>query len=62
MATRAAIRSNPPIRALYARLTEAGKLDKVALIACLRKLLSILNVMLRTRSDWDPARFQPLTP
>jgi len=55
MATRAAIRSNPPIRALYARLTDAGKLDKVALIACLRKLLSILNVMLRDRTDWDPA-------
>ena len=62
MATRAAIRSNPPIRALYTRLTAAGKLDKVALVACLRKLLSILNVMLRNGSDWDPARFKPVTP
>jgi transposase len=62
MATRAAIRSNPPIRALYTRLIAAGKLAKVALVACLRRLLTILNVMLRTRSDWDPARFQPATP
>ena len=61
MATRAAIRSNPPIRALYARLVAAGKLDMVALVACLRKLLSILNVMVRTGSDWDPTRFQPAT-
>jgi transposase len=62
MATRAAIRSNPPIRAFYARLIAACKRDKVALVACLRRLLTILNVMLRTGSDWDPARFQPVTP
>jgi len=61
MATRAAIRSNPPIRALYTRLVAAGKLDKVALVACLRRLLTILNVMVRTGSDWDPARFEPAT-
>lgn len=54
MATRAAIRSNPPIRALYTRLIAAGKLDKVALVACMRKLLTILNVMLRTNTDWSP--------
>jgi transposase len=59
MATRAAIRSNPPIHAFYARLVAAGKLDKVALVACIRRLLTILNVMLRTRSDWDPTRCQP---
>ena len=59
MATRAAIRSNPPIRALYTRLIAAGKLDKVALVACIRRLLTILNVMIRSQSDWDPARFQP---
>jgi transposase len=61
MATRAAIRSNPPIRAFYARLVAAGKLDKVALVACLRRRLTILNVLIRTRSDWNPARFQPAT-
>jgi transposase len=52
MATRAAIRSNPPIRALYARLVAAGKLDMVAFVACLRKLLTTLNVMLRDGTDW----------
>jgi transposase len=55
MATRAAIRSNPPIRALYARLVVAGKLDMVALVACLRKLLTTLNVMVRDGADRDPA-------
>lgn len=62
MATLSAVRSNPPIRAFYARLLAAGTLKKVALIACARKLLTILNVMLRTRSAWDPARFSPVTP
>lgn len=62
MATRSAIRFNPPIRALYTRLIAAGKLDKVAVVACIRKLLSILNVMLRTGSDWDPSHFKPVTP
>jgi transposase len=59
MATRSAIRWNPAIRACYARLTAAGKRDKVAVVACIRKLLTILNVMLRTKTDWDPQRFQP---
>ena len=62
MATLSAVRSNPPIRAFYARLLAAGKRKKVALIACSRKLLTILNVMLRTRTPWDPGRFQPATP
>jgi transposase len=59
MATRSAIRFNPPIRAFYTRLIDAGKLDAVAVVACLRKLLTILNTMLRTDTDWDPGRFQP---
>lgn len=59
MATRAAIRSNPPIHALYTRLVAAGKLDMVALVACLRKLLTTLNVMVRDGTDWDPDRTQP---
>lgn len=61
MATRSAIRFNPPIRAFYARLVAAGKLDAVAVVACLRKLLTMLNVMLRTNTDWDPHRFQSTT-
>jgi transposase len=59
MAVRSAIRWNPAIRAFDARLTAAGKRDKVAVVACIRKLLAILNVMLRTKTDWDPQRFRP---
>lgn len=59
MAVRSAIRWNPAIRAFYTRLTAAGKRDKVAVVACIRKLLAILNVMLRTQTDWDPQRVQP---
>lgn len=59
MAIRTAIRFNPPIRAFHARLVAAGKRDKVAVVACIRRLLTILNVMIRTQQDWDPARHQP---
>ncbi len=47
-----ATRHNPAIRAFYLRLVAAGKPKKVALIACMRKLLTILNVMLRTNTPW----------
>lgn len=47
MATRTAVRCNPIIRAFYDRLIARGKLDKVALVACMRKLLTILTAMLR---------------
>jgi transposase len=57
-----AIRFHPPIRAFYARLIAAGKRDKVAVVACIRKLLSSINVMLRTGSDWNPSLFRPVTP
>lgn len=60
MAARSAVRFNPPIRAFYTRLLAAGKLKSVAMVACIRTLLTMLNVMLRTNSDWDPHRFQPL--
>jgi len=59
LATRSAIRFNPPIRAFYTRLLAAGKLKRVAAVACLRKLLVMLSAMLRTNADWDPDRFQP---
>lgn len=48
-----AIRHNPTIRAFYQRLVDAGKPKKVALVACMRKLLTILNTMLRTGEPWD---------
>lgn len=60
--TLAAIRSNPPIRTSYRRLLAAGKLKQVAIIACIRRLLTVLNVMLRTNSDWDPDHFKPVSP
>jgi transposase len=62
MAVLSAVRWNPPIKAFYARLLKAGKLKKVALVACMRKLLTILNGMLRTRTPWDPTKFAPATP
>lgn len=52
MATLAATRHNPVIGAHYRRLCAAGKPRKVALVACMRKLLTILNAMLRNRTPW----------
>jgi transposase len=53
MAALTASRRNPAIKAFYDRLLAAGKLPKVALVACMRKLLTILNAMVRTRSPWN---------
>lgn len=47
-----ATRHNPRIRSCYTRLVEAGKPKKLALVACMRKLLTILNVMVRTNTAW----------
>lgn len=52
MATVAGVRHNPVLRSMYARLLAAGKAKKVALIACARKLLTILNAMMRTNTPW----------
>jgi transposase len=51
MATLVAVRHNPTISAFYKRLVGRGKLKKVALIACMRKLLTILNAILRDASS-----------
>jgi transposase len=48
-----ATRRHPVIRAFYGRLVTAGKPKKVALIACMRKLLTILNAMMRTSTTWQ---------
>lgn len=53
MATLTATRYNPAIKAFYERLKTAGKLPKVALVACMRKLLTTLNAMVRTGKPWD---------
>jgi transposase len=52
MAAITATRCNPTIRALYTRLREAGKPAKVALVACMRKLLTIANAVLRDGVPW----------
>ena len=53
MATLTAARHNPAIKAFYDRLKAAGKLPKVALVACMRKLLTTLNAMVKTNKPWD---------
>jgi len=53
MAALTAARRNPVIKAFYQRLLAAGKLPKVALVACMRKLLTILNAMVRTSKPWN---------
>lgn len=56
MATLTAIRCNPVIKAFYQRLLAKGKLKKVALTACMRKLLVILNAMIRKQKAWGPVQ------
>jgi transposase len=52
MLTIAGIRCNPVLRTFYQRLRAAGKPPKVAIVACMRKLLTILNAMVRDRRKW----------
>ena len=52
MSTLSAIQSNPIIRQFYQRLKEAGKCTKVAMVACMRKQLIILNAMVRDQTKW----------
>jgi transposase len=60
MAALVGTRCNPVLRAFYQRLLAVGKPKKVALIACMRKLLTILNHMLRTGQRWQtPITLQP---
>ena len=55
MATLMATRCNPVIQAFYRRLRQAGKPFKVAITACMRKLITILNAIVRDRRPWQPA-------
>lgn len=52
MATISAVRFNAQIRVMYQRLLSVGKLKKVALVACARKLVTILNAMVRDKAAW----------
>lgn len=56
MAAFVAARRNPTIKPFYDRLIAAGKPPKVALVACMRKLLTILNAMVRTAKPWSDTR------
>ena len=59
MATISAIRCNPAIRAMYRRLIDAGKPPKVAITACMRKLLVTLNAIVRDGTAWRDVSMQP---
>jgi transposase len=52
-----AARRNPVVKEFYERLLAAGKPKKVALVACMRKLLSILNAILKHRTPWRPPHY-----
>jgi transposase len=56
MAALSAKTHNPVIRAFYERLLAAGKPPKVALVACMRKLLTILNAIVRDAAPWDATK------
>lgn len=55
MATVAAVTHNPTLKTFYKRLVGAGKVGMVALTACMRKLLTILNAILRDNRPWNSA-------
>jgi transposase len=54
MAALSAVQYNPPLKAFYNRLLMKGKTKKVALVACMRKLLTVANSMLRNNTEWNP--------
>jgi transposase len=60
MATLAAIRSNPVIKSFYQRLIAHHKPKKIAIVACMRKLLTIINVMVRDNKPWN-VKAQPVS-
>jgi transposase len=56
MATLVATKRNSVIKAFYQKLLAAGKMKKVALVACMRKLLTTMNAMVQTKTAWvEPA-------
>ena len=54
MSTLVAVRYHPVLNAFYERLRITGKVAKVALTACMRKLLTILNAMVKHQTPWSP--------
>ena len=55
MAVLSAVQWNPIIKAHYGRLVDRGRPKKVALVACMRRLLGILNAIIRTKTPWHAA-------
>ena len=53
MAMLSAIQSNPRFKTTYTRMVAAGKSKKVAIVACMRKLITILNTMVKNGTVWD---------
>jgi transposase len=53
----AATQNNPVLKAFYQRLIAKGKEPKVALVACMRKLIVILNTLIARRQKWDPSHY-----
>ncbi len=60
MAALVATKHNATIRAFYQRLVTAGKPKKLAVVACMRKLLTILNTIVRTRTPWSINSVTPM--
>jgi transposase len=61
MATLSAMRFNSVIKPFYERLLAKGKPKKVAIVACMHKLLTILNAIMKTNKPWDEHHFQAKT-
>ena len=59
MAALTARRCNPIVRRFAERLVAAGKAYKVVMVACMRKLLTILNTIVATGQPWNPQRCTP---
>lgn len=62
MAALVGVRHNAALRTFYARLVASGKPKKLALVACMRKLLTMLNAILRRRLPWSPSGTPVVTP
>ena len=54
MAALSAVRYNPVIKAFYERLIAKGKVKKVALVACMHKMLTIMNAIIKSGIPWNP--------
>ena len=54
MAAQTGYRHNPALKALYQRIRAQGKAHKVAIIACIGKMLAILNAIIRSKKPFDP--------